>query len=335
MLLHLLSQKRLNSDTSFEQKWNQLLPRQAPKGSSSGPISTVSTQGGMQTPLTNTPQQAGFESNFVELDVSLLAPKPTGAGLTLEEELSAANQAQSGLSPANELSLEAELCAAANESDEGPSVEQQSGLSLEQELSSAANPSHDSSLTGETRIVVTNEDERKNESMPDIVTTTNVKTPPIMSPDFVTSTPRRDGEQSSEMTSQTFTTTTEGNVTPTSLFQTAMTSQTSNPGEEEETSLFGQKKFAAILQTVAAPSFDGDEYDLLSSSFGSSLDRSIDEVFNEFNNSAANNGNFPKVPPTEDKNADTPIVSMTTTQGQGDSLLVSVNGESVTGGNQV
>ena len=344
MLLHLLSRKRNIEDDAFEQKWKQLLPRQPVADvKANEPIATVSSTTGLQTPLTNQPQVHGFESNFVELNASMLAQQQTGntTGLSLEEELADANQGKLVTGLANEMSLEAELSAAMQSSQDPLSLDkelstanQSAGLSLQDELSMAETPKGSGSpkVNGTTSIVVTDASDK---SIPDIVATSTIKTPSVTSPDFVTSTPRSsEADQTGASKSTTFVTASESGLTPTNspLFQTAITSHNNSMGgEDDDGSLLGQRKFAAILQTVAAPSFDGDEYDVLSSSFGSSLDRSIDEVFNEFNNStASNSGTYHKIPTTEDEKTALAAGEVIVNPGkpeQMDSLLVSLNGD--------
>ena len=365
MLLHLLSRKGTYDDTTFEQKWNQLLPRRPPQitkvtePSVTTPIATVSSNGGLHAAYANQPQPSGFESNFVELNASLLA-RQSQTGNPLEDELPQVHNSQPDSvprSPTNELSLEAELSAVFDSSSRNKEVNnslsvdllaanqtnQTEGPSLEEELAkadakSANEESSKAGVVGSTPILITDDQGISELSMPDIVTTSTIKGGEA-SPDFVTSTPGKDSEDHKAANqSDTFTTAPEANsgygpFQSSSMYRTALTShQTSSQGEEDDGSLLGQRNFAALLQTVAAPSFDGDEFDVLSSSFGSSLDRSIDEVFNEFNATSTGNGNYQKVSTDDGKSAN---VTVTSKEGNQDSLLVTVSsGDNVENANK-
>ncbi len=312
MMLHLLSRK-VNVDTAaFDRKWEQLMPRQhtpqvtqvQPNATTNGPsIATVTGSQAINV-VSSANRPTGFESNFVELNASQLGQL---VGDVSDELAEVHAPPETTSTPKNELSLEAELSAAFasqpepdNEDEEmSPEVPKSAKVSLAPDLSSiqaedlndeSKDESKDSARTedsvrSEQTLVeeIIKEDESTNKSIPDIVATSTVH-PANGTPDFMTSTPKSYPDDTTEGSSAMLVTA-NSNLLDTQTvtspsYHTAMASpRTTSVGStsDDELSLFGQKKFAALLQTVAAPSFDGDDYDISSSFDSSNLEKSIEE----------------------------------------------------------
>ena len=182
-------------------------------------------------------------------------------------------------SPKNEVSLEAELSAAFSANGTAES---------EDDLSFSKNEPSNTTIT-EDLIEV---EDASLDNMPDIVVANTVQSD---SPEFLTSTPKGKVPPSSSTSpdiSLEDRGEPDGHGTPeatsspriivsadtSSEYHSALASRSRNEHEtSDDGSLFGEKKFAALLQTVAAPSFDGDEFEGLSSSFDSGADKSVEE----------------------------------------------------------
>ena len=284
MLLHLLSTKGNSDSSAFEQKWNQLMPRRppvvqrAPEGSANG---------------------KGFESDFMQLDASRLADSSAkgnnanNASVSLHDELSQAMTYGTNIpsptkelaSPANELSLEAELSLAMGSPPGGASDDvvvlergsPEGGRQSDEEEDAKRENQNAAGIE-----VKVQEASPSKQPIPDIVATSTVQS--NGRPDFITSTPKptQNGRQHSL----------GGDGPEEDLLSTTIDSNSSyefNPkhrrtssGHTEEVSLFGQRQFAAILQTVAAPSFDGeqDEFDNMSSA-SDSHSKSTEDLFEQ------------------------------------------------------
>ena len=153
MLLHLLSRKDDPDTSAFDHKWNMLLPRHHPSQVTKV-MADVMSNGGMTITGTEpgpTPQGQGsnkatrpsrFESNFVELNASMLGNAGSLDSELRDEfspDLPGVHGHLGGLAgmtttPANEMSLEAELSQVKLEAAETPANE----LTLAQELSGVA-----------------------------------------------------------------------------------------------------------------------------------------------------------------------------------------------------
>ncbi len=167
-----------------------------------------------------------------------------------------------------------------------------------------------------TTIILEDESFAGESPVPDIVATSLVKGETETPPDFMTSTPKKPdkdgggdgtpvqlepgmGDKSDIAANSTVNTdashyqSLSDNSASTQLYSTALTSQHSNTStdtsrdDSAEFSFLGEKKFAALLQTVPSFSYDGDESEMMSSSFGStdksgefgrSLDKSTDDM---------------------------------------------------------
>ncbi len=133
------------------------------------------------------------------------------------------------------------------------------------------------------------EDESFSDSpVPDIVATSLVKSSEP-SPDFMTSTPKKP-EGNEEKSGLGDSTQYQSMSDNSSQYVTALSSQQttnasmdqhdSSKDDSEDFSFLGEKKFAALLQTVAPPSFVEDDSEMMSSSFGSTnLDKTHEEIF--------------------------------------------------------
>ena len=122
------------------------------------------------------------------------------------------------------------------------------------------------------------EDESVAESpVPDIVATSLIKAESETPPDFMTSTPKKpDADKSENIAESSQYQSLSDNSTQ---YVTALSSQHSTSTDADDSAEFsflGEKKFAALLQTV--PSYEGDDSEVMSSFGSTSLDKSTDEM---------------------------------------------------------
>ena len=122
------------------------------------------------------------------------------------------------------------------------------------------------------------EDESVAESpVPDIVATSLIKAESETPPDFMTSTPKKpDADKSEVIADSSQYQSLSDNSTQ---YLTALTSQHSTSTDADDSgefSFLGEKKFAALLQTV--PSYEADDSEVMSSFGSTSLDKSMDEM---------------------------------------------------------
>lgn len=293
MLLHLLSTKGNSDSSAFEQKWNQLMPRRPPV---------------VQRVADGSDAHTGFDTDFMQLDAARLAENAGGVtngiangvansnvsgaqNLSLHDELSQAMTYGTNtpsptkeMSPTNELSLEAELSLAMGGGD---MVSQERGSPEGGRQSDEEEPRSKADI----EVTVEDADAEKQpdkQSVPDIVATSTVQT--NGKPDFITSTPKPDKEKekrnSENADDDIFSSTLDSNA---SFDFNPRVMRTSSGPDYDDGSLFAQSKFAAMLQTVAAPSFDGDadDYDFMSSTSDSVADKSTEDLFEVLENKAS------------------------------------------------
>ncbi|ELU06843.1 hypothetical protein CAPTEDRAFT_228532 [Capitella teleta] len=266
MLLHLLSRKDDPDTTGFDQKWNMLMPRRLAQvsnvGTAPGPVPQLDI---LSAPAT---RPNHFESNFVELNSSML-----GQAGSLESELkdechSVGVHGHTANTPANELSLQAEFNVVqlkAPDSDEDD-LEEVNDHDRAREESSILD---ESTERGEGPIA---QSTPVREVLPPMAGVDIDLSKPVIEVSSPQNTTQDDSEFQSALTHQ------ESDFASPGV---SLSSETS-----EERSLFGQQKFAAMLQTVAmSMSYDGDDPVSYSSSFGSNSLEPLpdDDVFDPRN----------------------------------------------------
>lgn len=360
MLLHLLSRKDDPDTSAFDQKWNMLLPRRLPQvvkvgkeGVGPGPVPQVE--------VVRPTRPNHFESNFIELNASMLAQ----AG-SLESELKdefspdftpgVHGHLGSSTTPANELSLEAEFSQVRLQAVEDPFPNEElldfedvdrgeaEGKERSDEEDVDDGMVHElDRARGESMVDIRNrtqdeEDskgaetssstihfERKSSDGPIAVSTPVKEKLPDLAGVQIDIDQSQPSIHVSSPDINASTTDTDG-----SAYQTALTHQDSGAdspiarsvgSETSERSLFGQKKFAAMLQTVAlSTSYDGDDPVSYSSSLGSiSLEPLPDDDEEVFSGAKVINAGDATV--YEERDTPTPTHSATPTPAEESSVV--------------
>ena len=176
-------------------------------------------------------------------------------------------------------------------------------LPLQQNSNGKSEPQEIKETSGPTIIL---EDESIAESpVPDIVATSLIKAESETPPDFMTSTPKKPDAPAADKSEIVTDSSQYQSLTENSTqYLSALSSQSqhstyTDADDSGEFSFLGEKKFAALLQTV--PSYEGEDSEM-SMSFGStSLDKSTDEMVS----SSEKSGNITPTPvPSAQSEAD-------------------------------
>ncbi len=269
--------------------------RHAQKGTEQGGFPTGSHKKKVETPSNELSLEAELSAAFASRDEN-----DDAVNLSLDEEIFATSTPKSDAAKEfPELPEKAEQEEKKEKPEPAEKVEDKdnavdeatSETSETNKLDEVGSPSHKSEpqeirqSTRDSTIIL--EDESIAESpVPDIVATSLVvKGESETPPDFMTSTPKKaedtttdDREDKSGMATDT---SHYQSLSDNSHYETALTNQQSISSNDDsaEFSFLGEKKFAALLQTVPSFSYEGDDSEMMSSSFGStSLDKSTDDM---------------------------------------------------------